>query len=422
MCFHLPSRILIAAALLIASAWHGYGASLDSLVAEALASNPEVKFYRAGIAAAKGQLRTAGTLPNPELGAQAGVKTANPDGSVGAAVALTLAQPLEYPGRMALRKAIAAGDIELAELGFAQFREKLVARVRALASTIIAAQEQMHAVREIAARFRSLAEVLAQRGIAGPAPLLETRLIEVNAASVERQVAAAELEWKNAELQLNQLCGRSPTQQIQLPDGALRFSDPPADSLVAAARSYAFEGRLKRVELQKATRQVALAKHERYPTVSVGPYFSREEAADIEYQAGLSAVLPLPLWNRNRGNIETSIARGRQAEAALLMAQRDVERRVRENAQVLQAKRTQLARAAAGGLQQVREIAESADRDYRRGAVPLTSYIESQKQYLEATTAIFEVRKQALGAAEELETLTGRKLISLTNEKDADDR
>lgn len=174
---------------------------------------------------------------------------------------------------------------------------------------------------------------------------------------------------------------------------------------------------MKRIELQKATRQVALARHERYPTVSVGPYFSREEAADVEYQAGVSAALPLPLWNRNRGNIETSIARAQQAEASLLIAHRDVERRVREKAQVLQAKRAQLSRAAEGSMQQVRDVAESADRDYRRGAVPLTSYIESQKQYLEATSAIFEARKQALGAVQELEMLTGQKLMGLTNEE-----
>jgi outer membrane protein, heavy metal efflux system len=415
MSSHLQFRILIALALLIATARHGNGASLDSLVAEAQNRNPEVKFYRAEIAAAKGQLRTAGTIPNPELSAQAGVKTANQDS--GAAVAITLAQPLEYPGRIALRKAIAAGDIELAAVGLAQFQATLAARVRALAGTVVATQEHMNAAREIAARFRALAEVLGQRGVAGPAPILETRLIEVNAVNVERQAAAAELEWKNAQLQLNQLSGHPPTHQIQMPDGTLLFRNFSNDSLVAAARGYAFEARLKRIELQKATRQVALARHERYPTVSVGPYFSREEAADVEYQAGVSAALPLPLWNRNRGNIETSIARAQQAEASLLIAHRDVERRVREKAQVLQAKRAQLSRAAEGSMQQVRDVAESADRDYRRGAVPLTSYIESQKQYLEAASAIFEARKQALGAVQELEMLTGQKLMGLTNEE-----
>ena len=43
---------------------------------------------------------------------------------------------IEYPGRIALRKAIAQGDIQLAELHLGQFRLTLAARVRTLAYSI----------------------------------------------------------------------------------------------------------------------------------------------------------------------------------------------------------------------------------------------------------------------------------------------
>ena len=56
-----------------------------------------------------------------------------------------------------------------------------------------------------------------------------------------------------------------------------------------------------------------------------------------------------------------------------------------------------------------REAAETADRNYRLGAVPLTIYIEIQKQYLERS-ALSELQKDALQAAQELEILTGLKL------------
>ena len=48
--------------------------TLDALVAEVLDKNPELAFYRAEIAAAKGEQRTATALPNPELATSIGSK------------------------------------------------------------------------------------------------------------------------------------------------------------------------------------------------------------------------------------------------------------------------------------------------------------------------------------------------------------
>ena len=41
--------------------------TIDALVTQALAENPELKFYEAEIAAAKGEKRTAGAWQNPEI-------------------------------------------------------------------------------------------------------------------------------------------------------------------------------------------------------------------------------------------------------------------------------------------------------------------------------------------------------------------
>ena len=46
--------------------------ALDALVAEVVEHNPELNFYRAEIAAARGERRTAGTLANPEVSATLG--------------------------------------------------------------------------------------------------------------------------------------------------------------------------------------------------------------------------------------------------------------------------------------------------------------------------------------------------------------
>jgi outer membrane protein, heavy metal efflux system len=107
-----------------------------ALVRQALANNPELKFYAAEIGAAEGALKTAGTIRNPELNTQAGYKRARdnfggPSGE-GAAWSVSINQTFEYPGRIALQKAIARGDIDLAGLHLQQFRLTLAAHVRTL--------------------------------------------------------------------------------------------------------------------------------------------------------------------------------------------------------------------------------------------------------------------------------------------------
>jgi cobalt-zinc-cadmium efflux system outer membrane protein len=181
-------------------------------------------------------------------------------------------------------------------------------------------------------------------------------------------------------------------------------------TLVAAARANAFDIRIRQRELAQQGFKVALARNERFPAIAVGPYYSQENAADKEQRAGIGISLPLPLWDRNTGNIETSRAREEQARASLLVTQREVERRVTQSAATFEAKRKQIAEWQADMVAKFREAAEVADRHYRLGAVALSVYVETQKQYLETVAALQEMQRDALQAAQELEILTSLKL------------
>src|SRR5882672_4480730 len=70
--------------------------SLDALVADVLEHNPELNFYRAEIAAAKGERRTAGALANPEVSATLGNKHVSGFGD-GAAWSVSAQQTIEWP-------------------------------------------------------------------------------------------------------------------------------------------------------------------------------------------------------------------------------------------------------------------------------------------------------------------------------------
>jgi cobalt-zinc-cadmium efflux system outer membrane protein len=209
---------------------------------------------------------------------------------------------------------------------------------------------------------------------------------------------------------LNQLCGRYADAALTVNASPIAFTAFSVPSLLEAARSNSFDIRIRQVELAQQGFKVTLSKNERFPAVAVGPFYSLENAIDREQRVGVGVSLPLPLWDRNLGNIASSKARQQQAEASLAMAAREVERRVTQTAAALQAKRAEIETWKTGAIAKLREASELADRSYRLGAIPLATYVEIQKQYLEAIGAFNDAQKDALEAAQTLEILTGQKL------------
>ncbi|MBL9169982.1 MAG: TolC family protein [Verrucomicrobiales bacterium] len=390
--------------------------TIEALVVEALENNPELKFYEVEIRAAKAGRKFAASLANPELSGSVGRKTLHGNGlsAEGVAWSVSVVQPFEWPGRIALRKAIANQDLELAELGSERFKASLAGRIRTLAFNLFATQEKSAAAMEVAERFRDLREVLIQRDPAGLTPLLETRVIEATELNAQRKASAAALASQAAMLELNQLRGSAPDAPLVVQQPQLMFPTvPDREMLRSCARTNNFELRARAVELAQQGFRVSLAKNERYPTLSVGPSLSEERAGERERVIGVGISLPLPLWNRNQANIQSAISRHAQAEISLAVAERDIQRQALEASLTYEIKRKEMEKWRPDSVQHFREAAELADRHYRLGAVPISTYVELQKQYLEAVEGLLDTKKEALEAAMRLESLTGLPLMVL---------
>lgn len=410
--------LIPAAALPHANANSGPGSSwtVNQLASHIAASNPELAFYRAEIAAARAGRRVAGQWPNPELTAELGHKQVWERGGGrslgdGAAWSVSVAQPFEWPGRLALRKAIASREIEIAELGLAQFERALGAQARRWAYAALAAGAQAEAAGDVAERFRSLLEVLVQRETSGVTPLLDQRIIEANLLTLQRRATQSAQEQQAALLQLNQLRGAPASEALALIGSIPAPTNaPPLELLLAMAATNNFDIRMRQLELTRQGFAVRLARNERYPRVSLAPFYASEKGADEERTAGLGVSIPLPLWNQNQGAIDAAEARASQAETSLLVVAKKVEREVTENAMALRAKIQEMGRWRPGTEQYFREASELADRHYRLGAVPVTTYLEMQSRYLEALEALLATRRETLENWSELELLVGQSL------------
>ncbi len=408
----LLSLLLLATAPLAAEP-----AALDTLVTEIVTNNPELAFYEAEIEAARAGRQAAGTRENPELALDLGRKRVTGAGGIlageGTAWAVSVSQTFEWPGRLALRKAIANHDLALAELGFARFKAALAARARTLAYGLHAAHERAAAAAEVAARYEALRELFLARDPGGITPLLETRVIEAQELALQHCATGAQLAVQAALVELNQLRGRPVDTPLLVAPAPLAFAAAPdLAAILAAAHENNFEFRAAKIELEQQGLVVSLARHEGRPSFTVSPYYARERAGDTERTFGVGLSVPLPVSGRTGANTATAEARRRQAEAAVLVAQRNLEREVIIAARTFTAKRAETARWSPDAAQKFRDAAGLADRHYRLGAVPISTYVELQNSCLEAIDALYETQQELLAAAGTLQLLTGLDLHS----------
>ena len=389
--------------------------SVEAIVADVVAHNPELKFYEAELKAARADQRLAGRLPNPEFTpAVAQKRTTDPFNSLaGAGVAWTVAvsQSFEWPGRMALRKSIASRQVALAGNGLDQFRTALSARARTLAYDLSVALQKAAVADDIASRFLALQQVVVQRDPAGPTPLLESRILEANSITYRRRAGQARQQAREVLLELNQLRGRPLASDLQVTAGPILFRPVMSEGvLMGLALTNNFELRQKILELEQQGFKVDLAKTDPFPGMTLTPYFTQENSLGQDRFIGIGFALPLPLWNSGKVDVEIANARETQAQTALLLARRTVERRVAELSVAYGTRQEEMARWRPDSVERFLETAELADRHYRLGAVAIATYVEMQKQALDALDALLDTRREALAAALDLELTTGTPL------------
>ncbi len=388
------------------------GTSIDALVADIVAHNYERQFYERELAAAKVARAAAGRLADPDVTVEFGQKrTTDPVGQAGGSgpeYSIAVLQPLEFNGRIALRKAIADREIELAELGYRQFVATLASRARTLAFTLFNAAAKADAAREVEHRVTTVAEVVVQRDLAGPSPLIEARVLEAGAITARRQAEVAQQEYNATLYELNQLRGTPFAATLRLVRPSLALPPlPPTEVLLDRAHAGNFEIRSLQAQLAQQGLHVSLARRSRVGAVSVGPYYRDEKAGTNDRYIGLSVRVPLPLWNAQAGAVATEEARAAQAESALFAQTRTVDRAIFEQASLYRERTAGLARLEPGGAERFREMADLAERSYRLGAVTVTLYLDAQRQYLDALTAVLDTRRDAEAARLQIDLLTG---------------
>jgi len=396
---------------------------IADLVASTVGENPELAYYKAEVDAAKDKRDVAGRMPDPELGVQIGQRSLRSQGGGGGdgiSWSVSISQRFDFTGRNALRKAIADRQVERAEAGIEQFRLELAAKATELGHALLAAQQRMDASDEVAARGRRLLDTLILRDPAGVAPLLERRVIEAEVIKLEKRAADERAKLLTALAELNMLRGLSPDSPLKLARDKAEFIPAPDESsLFAKALRDNFT--LKQYELgfEEQGLNVSLERKQGYGDVTLAPYYTEANGGDRERTVGLGISVPLPLWDRNASPSAEARARKAQAETALQVSRRELRKDLATAVQSYKSSQSLMTNRGREEVDRFREAADLADRHYRLGAVPVSTYLSLQEAYLDVVETITTTRADAARSAARLTAITGMPMQTFLREPEA---
>ncbi len=174
--------------------------------------------------------------------------------------------------------------------------------------------------------------------------------------------------------------------------GRLTGSQPGATVRPEVARA--------RASLDAAQQQVALERARRIPDVDVIAGYKRTAGLDT-LVAGIS--IPLPVFDRNRDNIERALAEERAAAAEL----RDIERQVQAQTDALVARATELSRSARSVesdlLEPARVARDAARAAFREGAASVLQLVDAERTFTEVMRDALDLRIEAYAATFEVQ-------------------
>lgn len=285
--------------------------TLDKAIELALGANPDLRVAAQNVAIADGARQQAGSWRNPELSVtREGAQRTNRTQTI------QISQPLELGGKRSARIAVADEERSLA-IGDVQVRTaELRSEVAAAYFDALAAQERAGLARSSLELAQKASSAAKRRVIAGKiSPVEETRS-NVAAASARLELVQADADLLSAQRRLAALWGSmAPVTQrlsLQEPDlQALPQFEQLQAQLDASPQVQRAQNQIKRDEAQ-----VQYERSQRIPDVSV-VLGNKKDYEQGRSQTVVGLSIPLPLFNRNQGNLLSALRRVDQSKGQL---------------------------------------------------------------------------------------------------------
>jgi len=172
--------------------------------------------------------------------------------------------------------------------------------------------------------------------------------------------------------------------------------------------------KVQEAEAERTGLSLQSIRKSRLPDFKVGP--SVEYTRD-EQIVGFGLSLPLPFWDKKKGEIATATAEQEKALAELEKLRREIMRDVTTAAQNLTSAKDSLTFYTPALRDKLKAALDAATRSYSEGRMPLLLYLESQRTYFDTQADYFETLQKLFEAQAELESAAGASLDQLSKSR-----
>ena len=393
---------------LMAPAAFAQSISLPQALSTAMDANPDMAAARQEIGIADGARKQAGLIPNPTISYD--VEDTRRSTSQ---TTVTLSQTLELGGKRGAR-------VDVATYGQTAAQLELDRRVNALRAEVVQAfYAALRAQTGLDLAKQSLE--LTERGLrivdgrvrAGKSSPVEATRAQVQLAEAKLQVRRAETEKATAYQQLAQITGSSVTVFDRLDSPTLSPGLPPDAEELLSRLDQTAEMRQAVVQIDKSDASLGSEKAQRIPdlTVSVGSQYDRSVRERVN-TVGLS--MPLPLFDRNQGNILSASRRADQARdqrnAVELRLRSETQTAVNQWATAMQ----EVESYDKTILPSAQQAVETATRGFEMGKFGFIEVLDAQRTLIVARGQYLDSLAEATNARAQVERVYG-EVGSTTN-------
>nr|WP_028691820.1 TolC family protein [Pseudomonas mosselii] len=396
----IPRKIALLC-LLLAGPAGAQGLSLDQALDAAFSQNPDFAAIGREIGIAEGERQQAGLIPNPELSWE--VEDTRRATST---TTVTLSQALELGGKRGARIEVAKAGQAIARLELERQRNSLRADVIQAFHAALRAQTALELAQQSQALTERGLRVVEGRVRAGQSSPVEATRAQVQLAQAEAAVRRARTERGVANQVLARLTGSAEARFDRLDASNLSPGPAPqAEPLLAKVEQTA-EWRLAAAQIERGDASLGSEKAQRIPnlTVSLGSQYSREDRERVNV-VGLS--MPLPLFDRNQGNV---LAAARRADQARDL-RNAVELRLRsETRSALEQWGTAMGEVQAYDrtiLPAAQQAVDTATRGFEMGKFAFLDVLDAQRTLIDARGLYLEALAQATDARAQVERIYG---------------
>ncbi len=364
--------------------------TVEEAVETALRHNPELRAREQERDAARGAVLQARVYPNPEL--DLAVETDRffaGDGEGRRSVGVT--QTIVTAGKRRQRQENARLGVNAAEEMLDDAKRRLIGEVEEVFYRLLFTQERLKLAREqieLAERLVALSEGRFREGFA---PEMDVALAKIEYHNGLQEVVGLDQELVDARAALNALMGQAVDEPV-VAGGTLLV--PPAHVQDASLQEQALarrpDLRALDVESERAASEVALVRAERIPDLTVSLDLTEENAVfdaldltDRDRLVGLKLSVPIPLFDRKRGDLMSAQSRLRRAESERAALGARIARDVRVASARIVSAETRLEHFTNDVVPLAESNLDLTRQAYEQGFAGILQILEAQRRFAE---------------------------------------